>query len=121
MSKIVDTSDENVQTNRYKFAFVIDDDVAMILIINPHELQAQQTQCLRNNPEIIEVEPNEGDAAKFNFINDGVVNYTIDLPEGVAYERYIACLRSNPVIMEVSSSNPVRSGWKYNGSHFYAE
>jgi len=103
---------------RYKFLFLVDGDVAMHLFINPHELQAQQTQCLRNSPEIVEAEPSEGQGTKFNFLNDGVVNYTLEFPEGPAYERFVACLRSNPQITEVESTSPVRSGWTFDGVDF---
>lgn len=110
--------EENLETFRYKFVFVIDGDVGMTLILNPHEDQLKRTTCLRNNPEIVEVEPNAGDIAKFNFVNGGVVNYTLDFPDSPTYERYIACLRSNPTIMEVPLTHPVRSGWTYDGTDF---
>lgn len=114
-------SNENIETVRYKFAFIVDQDVAMAVTLNPSPLQMQHAECLRNNPEIIEVEPDNGNIAKFNFVNDGVVNYVIDFPNSFMSQRGVACLRSNPTILEVESSNPVKSGWKYNGTDFYLD
>lgn len=111
-------SDENAGAVRYKFAFIVDGDVGMVLWIPAHEEQDRQVMCLRSNPEIVEVEPSAGDIAKFNFINDGVVNYTMDFSDSPVYQRCAACLRSNPVIMEVPDTNPVRSGWTYDGTTF---
>ena len=111
-------SDETIS---YKFAFVVDGDVGLVVTVGPHENQLKEANCLRNNPEIVEVEPDAGDLAKFNFINDGVVNWVATLPNVLVSERFAACLRSNPTIIEVSASNPVRSGWKYNGTDFYLE
>ena len=119
MSTVVDMSNADVKAIRYKFVFVIENEVAMAITIPAHEFQTKQAECLRNNPEITEVEPNDGDMAKFNFSNDGIVNYVVDLPTGPVFERYAACFRSNPAIIEVADSSPVRTGWKYNGSDFY--
>lgn len=102
-----------------KFAFIVDGDVGMTLAIGNHELQVQHTECLRNNPEIVEVEPGEGYVAKFNFVNDGVVNYTMDCQNLASHARFIACLRSNPTIVEVEPSHPVRGGWTYDGTDFH--
>lgn len=111
--------EENLETVRYKFAFVIDSDVGMVILVNPHEDQLKQATCLRNNPEIVESEPDSGYIAKFNFVNDGIINYTIDLPDAPVSERFIACLRSNPLVIEVASTHPVRGGWTYDGTDFY--
>ena len=119
--------DETTEIVRYKFVFVVggshdtDADVGMWILVNPYEEQIKQANCLRNNPEIVEVEQGADDSVRFNFVNDGVVNYTMDFPDTPAYARFIACLRSNPTIIEVEPSNPVNSGWKYNGTDFYQE
>lgn len=114
-------ADDNTEIIRYKFAFVVDGDVGMVVLVNPHDDQLKQANCLRNNPEIVELEQESGDSVKFNFVNDGLVNYTMDFPDIPATARYIACLRSDPTIIEVEPSNPVRGGWKYDGNDFYLE
>ena len=107
------------ETVFYKFAFVVDGDVGFALKIPPHETQLKEANCLRNNPEIIEVEPDEGDLAKFHFVNDGVVNWVADLGNSPIYERFAACIRSNPTIIEVPPDHPVKGGWRYDGSDFH--
>jgi hypothetical protein len=118
---MADMEDETIEVVRNKFVFVVDGDVGMIVLVNPNGEQLKQVNCLRNNPEIVEVEQGEGDVVVFDFINDGVVNSTMDFPNTPAMARFIACLRSNPTILEVEPSNPVRSGWTYDGTDFRPE
>jgi len=110
--------DETIEIVRNKFVFVVDGDVGMVVLVNPNEEQTKQVNCLRNNPEIVEVEQVGDDVVVFNFINDGVVNSTMDFPNTPDMARFIACLRSNPTILEVEPSNPVKSGWTYDGTNF---
>jgi len=107
------------ETVTYKFVFIVDGDVAMFLTLPPNPEQMQHVNCLRNNPEIIEVEQDSRFPIKFDFVNDGVINYSMEFANAPAFQRYIACLRSNPTIIEVEFSNPVRAGWTYDGTDFY--
>ncbi len=108
----------------YKFVFVVEGDVGMFLTLPPNPEQMQHVNCLRNNPEIVEVEQDSTSRyatfpVKFNFVNDGVVNYEMEFPNIPAFQRYIACLRSNPTVIEVEFSNPVRAGWTYDETGFH--
>lgn len=118
-------TDEATETVRYKFAFIVDGDVGMVTLINQQEDQMKYVNCLRNNPEIVEVEQDSTSRyatlpIKFNFLNDGVVNLFMDFPDAPSHARFVACLRSNPTIIEVEPSNPVRAGWTYDGTNFNA-
>jgi len=114
-------TDEATETVRYKFAFIVDGDVGMVTLINQQEDQMKYVNCLRNNPEIVEVKQDHKLLPiRFDFVNDGVVNLFMEFPNAPSHARFIACLRSNPTIIEVEPSNPVRAGWTYDGTNFNA-
>ena len=59
------------------------------------------------------------DFHKFIFIVGNDVAFRLIIPNSHLASRQIAALTSNPVIMKVDMSNPVDTGWTYDGSEFH--
>jgi len=98
------------------FAFVVDGDVGVVIFVPTSETDF--LYCLRNNPEIIEIDADENKHSKFNFVKNGTTYHTMDVPIIGAADRIAACFRSNPLVIEAPSSLPLRSGWTYDGVDF---